>query len=236
VQTPAAPGGGRGGGGFRWSLVLDRYALTGSTAEVFAAGRQNDVPTLTGANADEGGASPQPSATLESFQRQARQRYGELADEFLALYPVRTDEEARRASNESARDQARSNLYRWAQTRAATAKTKVYTYFWTHTLPGPDAAQYGAFHTSEVPYALNTLAMSDRPFTSDDHRIADTLSSYWASFAADGDPNGPGLPRWPAVGEAGAVTMEVGDRFGPMPVAGSEAKLAFFERVAARPR
>lgn len=231
VANPAA--GGRGGaGGFRWSPIVDGYALPAAVTEVFAKGQQNDVPTITGANADEGGASPQPTATVESFTRQAQQRYGDLAGEFLALYPASTDQEARRAANDSARDQARFNLYRWAQQRGRTARTKAYTYFWTHTLPGPDAATYGAFHTSEVLYTLNTLRKSPRPFTDDDRRIADRLSSYWANFAATGDPNGKDLPRWPAVGEAGAVTMQVGDEFGPMAVA-SEAKLRFYEKAAA---
>jgi len=26
-------------------------------------------------------------------------------------------------------------------------ETKAYTYYWDHTLPGPDADKYGAFHT-----------------------------------------------------------------------------------------
>jgi carboxylesterase type B len=72
--------------------------------------------------------------------------------------------------------------------------------------------------------------MSSRPFASADHRIAATLSSYWANFAANGDPNGKGLPVWPAVTSATAQTMEVGDRFQPIPIAASEARIAFFRR------
>ena len=34
-----------------------------------------------------------------------------------------------------------------------------------------------AFHTSEVPYVMNALAMSECPFTDQDRRIADMLSS-----------------------------------------------------------
>ncbi len=214
--------------GLRFVPVPDGYALPAAVREVFAAGKQNDVPTLTGINADEGGAVPHPTATLESFQRDARQRYGASADEFLKLYPAATDEEAKRAQNDSARDRARATLYLWALDRAKTARTDVFTYFWTHTLPGPDADQYGAFHTSEVPYVLNTLSMSSRPFTAKDREIADTLSSYWANFAATGNPNGKGLPPWPAVTREGPQTMEVGDAFRPIPIAGTPERIAFF--------
>ena len=65
--------------------------------------------TLTGANKHEGGATPHPDVTVDAFQKQARQRFGDLADEFLALYPAATDDQARVAQNESSWDQARAS-------------------------------------------------------------------------------------------------------------------------------
>ena len=234
--TPAAPApaGGRGGAGFRFGVVVDGYALPAPVTEVFAQGRQNDVPTLTGANADEGGASPQPTTTAEEFERQARQRYGEAADEFLKLYPAATDDAAKVAQNQSARDIARTNLYVWAINRAKTARTRAYTYFWNHVLPGPDAAKYGAFHTSEVPYVLNTLQRSDRPFTDADRQVADIVSSYWVNFATSGDPNGKGLPAWPVADGKAWMTMELSEHPRAIPVADSPAKQAFLERALSR--
>ena len=152
--------------------------------------------TLTGVNKDELGGlgPPQGPVTAESFAKQARERYGKAADEFLKLYPAGTDDEAKIAQKQSTRDQALTALYLWATVRARTAKTPVYEYLWDHAMPGPDTEQFGAFHTSEVPYVMNTLYMSDRPFTDADRKIADVMSSYWANFAAAGDPNGKGLP------------------------------------------
>jgi carboxylesterase type B len=233
--TAPVPGAAGPGSSYRFGAVVDGYFLKASVVETFARGEQNDVTTITGCNKGEGGAVPSPDITAEAYQKQARERYKDLADEFLKLYPGATDEAARVAQNESSWDQARVSMYLWAARRAKTAKTKAYTYFWDHTLPGPDAAKYGAFHTSEVPYFMNALAMSDRPFTPADHKIAGMMSSYLVNFVTTSDPNGKDLPRWPSVSDQTATTMEVGDQTAPIPVAGDKAKLAFFEKHFSRP-
>jgi carboxylesterase type B len=236
MAPPPAAGGRIGAPPFRWGAILDGYALTMTEAEAFATGRHNDVPVLAGSNKDEGGAAPNPTITLEAYRKQAEQRYGDRSAEFLTLYPAASDEEARAAQNESARDQSRVSTHLWAAMRAKTAKSKTFTYFWTHTLPGPDAVQYGAFHTSEVPYVLNTLARSDRPFAEQDRKIADVMSSYWANFAAAGDPNGKGLARWPSVGDSPQETMAVGDGYAAIPLAGNPSKRQFWMAFLTRPR
>ncbi len=227
--TEAGPGG-PVGPGLRFAPIVDGYLLPAPVREIFAQGKQNDVVTLTGANKDElgGFGPPQGPVTAESFRKQAQQRYGANADEFLKLYPAATDEEAKLAQSQSVRDQALVSMYLWAKERSKSAKTKVYEYLWDHALPGPDAERFGAFHTSEVPYVMNALYMSERPFTDADRKIADMMSSYWANFAAAGDPNGKGLPRWPAVNEKPEI-MEVGDHTAPITLAGSAAKVQFFE-------
>lgn len=229
--TEAGPGGSFASG-LRFAPIVDGYLLPAPVREIFAQGKQNDVVTLTGANAGElgGFGPPQGPVTAESFQKQAKQRYGAKADEFLKLYPAATDEEAKLAQSQSARDQALVSMYLWAKERSKTAKTKVYEYLWDHALPGPDAGRFGAFHTSEVPYVLSTLYMSDRPFTDADRKIAVMMSSYWANFAATADPNGKGLAPWAAINENPEV-MEVGDRTRPTPAAGSPAKFRFFQVV-----
>ncbi|HLK67443.1 MAG TPA: carboxylesterase family protein [Bryobacteraceae bacterium] len=220
----------------RFGVVVDGYVLPLPAGEIFAQGKQNDVPTLTGCTKEDlGGASTHPTTTVQAFQ-QISQRYGDLAGTFLKLYPAATDEEAGASTNASSVDSMRASMYLWTVHRGKTAKTKAFTYFWEHTMPGPDADKYGAFHTSEVPYVMNALAMSDRPFTSDDHKIAGEISDYWANFIRTGDPNGKGLPHWPSTTEKPGTTMEVGDRFAVIPVTGSPEKLSLFEDYFSKPR
>jgi carboxylesterase type B len=83
---------------------------------------------------------------------------------------------------------------------------------------------------------MNALAQSDRPFTAEDRKIADMLSSYWINFATSGNPNGAGLPRWPSVAEQPDQTMNVGDTFAPIPLAGSAEKLQLVRQLLQRPR
>jgi len=44
------------------------------------------------------------------------------------------------------------SIYLWAKERAESSNTEAYFYLWDHAIPGPDAALYGAFHSSELPF------------------------------------------------------------------------------------
>ena len=219
------------GPAFGFRPVVDGWALPASPGETFAAGKQNDVPTLTGLTADEGSSQAGYGAVpAEKWIGQVRSRFGDFAGELLKLYPAESD-----ASQKAlARELGMSSMHLWAANRAKTAKSKVFTYYWTHAEPGPDSAQFGAFHTSEVPYVFNTLDKSDRGWTAEDRKIAQTIGSYWINFMTSGDPNGKGLAQWPAFNQKSAITMELGDQFKARPVA-DKAKVELFGRYLLRP-
>lgn len=203
-------------GGGRFGPVIDGRFLVEDTPETFAAGRQNDVPTLTGLNADEGSAGPgYGKATADAFRKQAAQRYGDRASQFLSTYPAGTDAEASTASVESARDAGIAGLERLLVERAKTSHTPAFAYYFDHAIPWPEHPEFGAFHTAEVPYVFGTLDAIQRPWTAVDHRLSKTMMSYWANFASTGDPNGGGVPRWAAFDPANPVLQRLGDKVEP---------------------
>ena len=73
--------------------------------------------------------------------------------------------------------------------------------------------------------------LGNRPWTDLDRQLADTISSYWVNFATTGDPNGKGLPQWPAYSEKrNDRPMVLGDKveLGPEP---NQSQLAFYEAL-----
>jgi len=109
---------------------------------------------------------------------------------------------------------ARATLVEWGRRRAAHSQTRSYLYLYDHVEPGPESARWGAFHGAEIPYVFDTLdAAPDRPYTTVDRQVAQRMAGHWVNFVKTGNPNGPGLPDWPAFNAAAPAVMEIGDRY-----------------------
>ncbi|HKQ73085.1 MAG TPA: carboxylesterase family protein [Blastocatellia bacterium] len=225
-----------GAGGARFGPVVDGWFLPADATAIFAQGKQNDVPMLTGLTADEGSASPTyGKIKAEEFKKQSQQRFGDLAEAFLKFYPSDDDPQSGLSQKQSAREQGMISMRLWAAERARTSKSKTWTYYFSRAIPWPEQPQYGAFHTSEVPYVFGNLKLLDRPWEPVDRRLSATMMTYWARFATTGDPNGKGLPQWPAFDVKNRITMEFGEKTGTRSIADTE-RTEFFEKFFARQR
>ena len=208
---------------FHFLPIIDGWFLPKSVDEVFAAGEQSDVATLTGWVADEGSFNDDyGSVSAEEFVKRVRQQMGTQADLILKFYPASTQAEAAESQKAFARDMAVVSMSDWAKKRGKTGKTSVYTYLFTHQQPGTTKEHYQTFHSSELPYVFDNLQQSTRPWTVEDKKIAKTMSIYWTNFIATGDPNGKGLAAWPTFKEAHEETMELGDKMGPRSILSRE--------------
>src|ERR1017187_9354176 len=185
--------------GGQFGVNIDGWFLPRSVTDIFALGQQNDVPLLAGYNQDEATSLTQPlSGGAQAFIAQSRTRYGKMADDFLKVDPAGSDSEAAESYNQAFRDTTFGwEMRTWVRQQSTTGKSKAYLYFFTRNPPGPAAARYRAYHASEIAYVFGTL-LPPRPWEDADRALSDKMSSYWVNFAATGDPNGKGLPLWPA--------------------------------------
>jgi para-nitrobenzyl esterase len=224
--------------------VVDGHVLPDEVHAVFAAGKQHDVPLITGSVANEAAGVP-GLATLEDHLADAREEYGDMADRFLALYPAANDLEAFRESNRSVADRIFvAQNWAWARMQATTGSSPAFYYHFSRVPPIPpgvdlDERDPGAFHSAEVPYVFRHVGRAghgrDWDWQAADEHLSLVISSYWLAFADTGDPNRPGLPDWPAFDPGAPVAMHFGDEVGAGPVPEPE-KLAFWDEYYARAR
>jgi para-nitrobenzyl esterase len=215
-----------GGGPGRFSPTAEGWVLP-------AAAREAQIPVLSGMVADEGSAlgPAYGKATVAQLHKTLEQQFDDRAEDAARLWPASSDAEAGAISKVFTREKGLAGLHAWAVERHATGKAPLYAYLFTHIEPGPDAARFGAFHTSEVPYAYATLDKAARPFTPADREVSRIVSSYWLNFVRAGNPNGQRLPPWPALDPARPKVMNLGDRPHAEPLA-SPAKLELFDASA----
>ena len=217
--------------------VVDGYFLPADIYTIFKEGKQNDVPLLAGYNADEGTAFTNWNGNIEAFVKQSKQRFGKLSDVYFAAYPAGTEADAKASYFATFRDATFGwNMRTWGRMAEETGHHPAYLYYFSHVQPGPGSERYGAYHASEIVYVFDNLGMLKRPFDGVDRKLSEEMSSYWVNFAKSGDPNGPGLPKWPAYRAKDEVWMQFGPGGPQNKVELNKAKLDVIEKWYAEQR
>jgi para-nitrobenzyl esterase len=195
--------------GLRFGPSIDGYYLPNTPQHIFEAGRQSDVPVVTGSTANDIGTSVpiRRAKTVVEYRTLAQQSYGDKAAELLKLWPVSTDAAAAREADLVGRNSgftlgARS----WAHMQAATGKQPSYLFIVTKVQPFTpgatfsdfDPATAGAYHMGDVPYFLGTydafnLFRKTRDWTDLDRSLSDRMQDVIVAFARTGNPNTPAV-------------------------------------------
>ena len=193
---------------------VDGWVLPDDVYEIFAAGRQNNVPVIVGSTADEATTlfAGQLPPTRAAYEAAARAKYGDLADAYLAVYPAETDADVRAAFLAGMRDEWFTwEMRTWARMTERSGN-RAFQYFFSHAPPSPKREEIGAYHAAEILYVFNNLPKVDWPFSDEDRKLADAVSGAWVRFAATGDPNGGALPLWTSYDAASQYYLELGDQ------------------------
>jgi para-nitrobenzyl esterase len=187
--------------------TVDGWFLPRSPEAIYEAGEQAHIPLLVGSNSGESSytallkdAPPTPA----NYRAAVRQTFGEHAGEMLKLYPGRSEAEVKASGSALAGDRFIAfATWRWMHFQRETGAAPVYYYLFDKARPakrdgsaGPD---YAAVHSGEIEYALGNLGTNRvYAWTADDQRVSATMEGYFANFIKTGNPNGAGLPHWPA--------------------------------------
>ena len=194
-----------------WILENDGYLFDGEIFDIFASGRQTKVPLMAGASADEW--------TVLGHQRWIKPENAASAATAARLYGLPDNPNGHETS-----DVVLWQAREWVRMNAAAGVANSYLWFNTHAPPAPpapDGSAMGAYHGSELPFVFRTQGLIDLPWSQAERDLSDTLSQYWINFARSGNPNGPGLPDWPAYASGRVMELSLTPQAIPFPRAES---------------
>ena len=222
---------------------IDGWVVPRPLYDIFSEGAQNDVAVLTGANSFEGSTRP-ASASWEALQGALVTDFGaENARMIFDAY--RNDGELADVSRVLAGHTIFNwQNWTWARLHARTSRHRTFAYNFSQVPPLPAGRTFdaqssdklGSYHTAEIPYVFGTLAARPWAWRDADHRLSETMMSYWVNFISTGDPNGAGLPQWPPLtADAPSVLHLGGDEIAVGPVLFAD-KMAVWDSCMVRLR
>jgi para-nitrobenzyl esterase len=216
--------------------------LPDQPALMFATGRVAKVPVIAGWASEDGSvmsASLPPSPTVKDWQAFVRQTLPMAADAVFATFPTKTDADVGRAALRFFSDW--SFAYDAYASMRAVAQNggKAWLYEFTRAnpriWPAPQGVERGAFHASDMAYAIGHYEGEVTPpevYDETDRVIGRAMTGAWVQFVKTGNPNGPGLAEWRNVAPGSTERMEFGEKLGMGPPTNAAALNAYDQLLA----
>lgn len=195
---------------------VDGAVLTDVPGRLIAAGRYMDIPVICGTVAGDSWM----------FSRKVRARLEDNENYFRAFSY---------AAGEA-----------WAQQQIRTGRTPIFIYYFDRRQPAGSGGFHMANgkppfgsstpHSSEIAYVFGTLDARKGPYTDYDRALSGVMGRFWVNFAASGDPNGDGLPLWPAYTAGSPKAMRFGNEtFGAERLVQSDDEQRIIDLTIAHP-
>ena len=184
---------------------IDGKIVPNDLLSMLKTGSENHVNMITGMAAGDTFLFPilspinknnMTTMSKDEFVQAVDTKFGVYSKECLEVYPVEDNNVIGQFNAINQEGNMVLQLY-FAKARALKSGNSTYIYQFSHAMPGEKSDQYGAFHTSDVPYFLNHFSEDRKSYwTQDDYDLGDKMSSYLVNFAKNGNPNHVGLPTW----------------------------------------
>jgi para-nitrobenzyl esterase len=225
--------------------IIDGTVLPQSDAQAMAGGDLDRVPVLIGSNADEGRLFVQlapPIKTVAEYQSYLKTQFGASAGRMAECYPVASDDDVMPAVSKIFGDNQFNRGITTFSNALSALGLPVFRYRFDGLLgPGRKPATHGG----EIPYVFDAFSSDELAIfsgmglinlgssgvTAEDHALSRQMSSAWINFAAQRNPNGSGVPDWPAYKPDGTIMV-----FGSQSGAKESAQLGNACQSADRPK
>ena len=212
LKASAKPGNGR------FPVDVDGYFFPKSPLDIFESGEQAHVPLLVGWNSEEGNywsILGQNKPTVANYEAAVKKLYGDNAEEALKVYHADNDADVIPVATGLASDRFIAfSTWKWSDEQSKTGGKPVYRYFYEHPRPwlngdsSKKPSAYGAVHSSEIEYAMGNLPTNRvYDWQAEDYEVSAIMQSFFANFIKTGNPNGLGVPFWPAVDNTRTVEV-----------------------------
>ncbi len=205
------------------STIIDGWVIPDAPYDLLAAGSQNRIPIMVGglANENHGLQHTAPEINERQLDDYLQAAFGESAGNIKAAYASSLANSPLDARKDIATDNGFLLSSRMWARLVAERGNNAYVYFFTRPAPvfrlyvpeSPDlyqdngARRFGAYHSGELAYVFDNLDLVGIGWDAGDHALSEMMADYWVNFARDGNPNGDGLPNWPAYDPATDVVQ-----------------------------
>jgi para-nitrobenzyl esterase len=189
---------------------VDGYVLKDQPIAVIQSGQYNRVPVMVGTNKDEGNMflALVPGAVVAgrgAITKSVKKTLGPRADEVLKLYSFADYRKPFFLMAAVFADGFGSRGFAAAEALSKETPVYLYRFDWDEERLHQTL---GAFHGLEIPFVFGNLNLHlkssplklalTRRAKKAGAPLSEQMMSYWTNFAKTGDPNGAGLPAWPA--------------------------------------